>query len=101
MKYHTHLLTLTGNGTSEWALTKVGTAEERMGVDREIAMLEKKLAEVVHWEERLKVLDGLLSIQEPIDGADDNASVSNAQQVEVENDFHEVEPLTEVEAVSS
>ncbi|TFK71851.1 hypothetical protein BDN72DRAFT_399640 [Pluteus cervinus] len=67
MKYHTRLLTLVGNGTSEWTLSRAGTAEERMGVDKEIAVLEGKLSEVKEWEERLKVLDGLLAVQVPID----------------------------------
>jgi ATP-binding cassette subfamily D (ALD) long-chain fatty acid import protein len=45
-------------------MTRVGTAEERMGVDREITTLEKKLAEKDAWEQRLKELDTLLSVQE-------------------------------------
>jgi ATP-binding cassette subfamily D (ALD) long-chain fatty acid import protein len=45
-------------------MTRVGTAEERMGVDREIITLENKLAEQGAWEQRLKELDALLSVQE-------------------------------------
>ncbi|KAG5653735.1 hypothetical protein H0H81_010992 [Sphagnurus paluster] len=63
MKYHTHLLTLSGDG-ARWTLAQVGTAEERMGIDREVASLESKLADVEKWEKRLKELDGLLSAQE-------------------------------------
>ncbi|KAJ6577472.1 ABC transporter transmembrane region 2-domain-containing protein [Mycena capillaripes] len=63
-KYHTLLLTLTGDGSSRWTMTRVGTAEERMGVDREIITLEEKLAEQHTWEQRLKELDALLSVQE-------------------------------------
>ncbi|KAF7351077.1 hypothetical protein MSAN_01670100 [Mycena sanguinolenta] len=63
-KYHTLLLTLTGGGSSRWTMTRVGTAEERMGVDREISTLETKLAEKEAWEARLKELDALLSVQE-------------------------------------
>ncbi|KAJ7236266.1 ABC transporter transmembrane region 2-domain-containing protein [Mycena haematopus] len=63
-KYHTLLLTLTGDGSSRWTMTRVGTAEERMGVDREIVTLENKLAEKDAWEERLKELNALLSVQE-------------------------------------
>ncbi|KAJ7275087.1 ABC transporter transmembrane region 2-domain-containing protein [Mycena rebaudengoi] len=63
-KYHTLLLTLAGDGAGQWTLTRVGTAEERMGVDREIATLEEKLAEKDAWERRVKELDGLLSVQE-------------------------------------
>jgi ATP-binding cassette, subfamily D (ALD), peroxisomal long-chain fatty acid import protein len=63
-KYHTHLLTLSGDGTGSWMLTRVGTDEERMGIDREIATLEAKLAEVDAQEERLRELDALLGVQE-------------------------------------
>ena len=35
-----------------------------MGIDREIATLENKLAEVDDWEKRVKELNGLLSVQE-------------------------------------
>ncbi|KAJ7672180.1 ABC transporter transmembrane region 2-domain-containing protein [Mycena polygramma] len=63
-KYHTLLLTLTGDGSARWTMTRVGTAEERMGVDREISTLEEKLAEQGAWETRLKELDALLSVQE-------------------------------------
>lgn len=65
MKYHTHLLTLSGDGLAQWTLTRVGTAEERMGIDREISSLEGKLADVEKWELRVKELDGLLAAQEP------------------------------------
>ncbi|KAJ6488117.1 ABC transporter transmembrane region 2-domain-containing protein [Mycena vitilis] len=63
-KYHTLLLTLTGDGSARWTMTRVGTAEERMGVDREISTLEEKLAEQGAWETRLKELDAMLSVQE-------------------------------------
>ncbi|KAK7055308.1 ABC transporter transmembrane region 2-domain-containing protein [Favolaschia claudopus] len=63
-KYHTLLLTLTGDGSSRWTMTRVGTAEERMGIDREIDTLEGKLAEKDAWEQRVKELDALLSVQE-------------------------------------
>lgn len=64
-RYHTQLLTLTGDGTGSWTLTRVGTAEERVGIDREIANLEEKLKDVNKWEERIKELDRMLSVQEP------------------------------------
>lgn len=63
-KYHNQLLTLNGDGTGSWTLSRVGTAEERMGIDREIVTLETKLAEVDDWEERVTELNGLLSAQE-------------------------------------
>ncbi|KAG6821367.1 hypothetical protein H0H93_014164 [Arthromyces matolae] len=64
MKYHTHLLTLKGDSSGGWTLAQVGTAEERMGIDREISTLESKLADVEKWERRVKELDVLLSTQE-------------------------------------
>ena len=67
MKYHTNLLTLAGDGSGRWTLSRVGTAEELMGIDREVISLEAKLAEVDNWERRVKELDGLLSAQEPTD----------------------------------
>ena len=80
MKYHTQLLTLdmgvngagagTGAGTgagneaeavqSRWTLSKIGTVEERMEMDREMKSLEERLGEVGNWEARVKELDGLL-----------------------------------------
>ncbi|TFK39278.1 ABC transporter transmembrane region 2-domain-containing protein [Crucibulum laeve] len=65
-KYHTQLLALSGDGSSRWTLSRVGTAEERMGIDREIITLEKKLADVEKWEKRVKELEGLLSITEKV-----------------------------------
>jgi len=67
IKYHTRLLTLTGDGGGGWTLSRIGTAEERMGIDREIATLEDKLAEVEDWEKRVDELNGLLSIQDTDD----------------------------------
>jgi len=59
-KYHTQLLTLAGDGTGRWTLSQVGTAEERMGLDREIGMLQSKLKEVEKWERRVKDLEVML-----------------------------------------
>lgn len=64
MKYHTQLLTITGDGTGSWTLSKLGTAEERMELDREIAALEGKLADVEGWEKRLRELAKALSVKE-------------------------------------
>ena len=41
----------------------MGTEEERMGVDREIRILEERLAEVEGWEKRVKELEQLLGVQ--------------------------------------
>jgi len=43
MRYHTQLLTLVGEGTGRWTLSQLGTAEERLSVGREIALIEKKV----------------------------------------------------------
>lgn len=53
-------MTLTGDGTGSWTLTRVGTEEERMGIGREIEVLRRKLKEVETWEERVKALEVLL-----------------------------------------
>jgi len=63
MKYHTQLLTLSGDGTGSYTLTRIGTAEERMGIDREIQTLRSKLQEVDKWEARVQELGKLLSVQ--------------------------------------
>jgi len=59
-KYHTQLLTLLGDGTGNWTLARIGTVEARVGIEREIGMLESKLKEVEQWEGRVKELEGLL-----------------------------------------
>ncbi|KAI0042342.1 hypothetical protein FA95DRAFT_1547661 [Auriscalpium vulgare] len=59
-KYHTQLLTLTGDGAGSWTLARIGTAEARMGIDREIGMLKGKLKEVERWEGRVRELEGML-----------------------------------------
>ncbi|KAI0264669.1 ABC transporter transmembrane region 2-domain-containing protein [Gloeopeniophorella convolvens] len=71
-KYHTQLLTLSGDGTGSWTLAKIGTAEARMGIDREIALLQEKLKEVEGWEARVKELGVLLGPQ----GADSAESTA-------------------------
>ncbi|KAI9459179.1 ABC transporter transmembrane region 2-domain-containing protein [Lactarius psammicola] len=62
-KYHTQLLTLSGDGTGSWTLARIGTAEARMGIDREIGMLQSKLKEVEGWERRVKELEVMLGPQ--------------------------------------
>ena len=62
-KYHTQLLTINGDGTGSWSLSRVGTAEERMELDREIIALEEKLSEVDNWEGRVRELTKLLSTE--------------------------------------
>ncbi|EJT99192.1 hypothetical protein DACRYDRAFT_82277 [Dacryopinax primogenitus] len=62
IKYHTRLLKILGDGRGGWELTKVGTEEERMEVDREIGELERRLGEVGGWEGRLGVIKGELGV---------------------------------------
>ena len=59
-KYHTQLLTLLGDGTGNWTLARIGTVEARVGIEREIGMLESKLKEVEQWERRVNELEVLL-----------------------------------------
>ena len=40
-----------------------GIGEGKSGWDREIALLEKKLANVKVWEERVRELEGMLSVR--------------------------------------
>jgi ATP-binding cassette subfamily D (ALD) long-chain fatty acid import protein len=62
-KYHTQLLTLSGDGTRSWTLARIGTAEARIGIDREIGMLESRLKEVERWESRVKEIEVLLGAE--------------------------------------
>ncbi|EGO29364.1 hypothetical protein SERLADRAFT_445189 [Serpula lacrymans var. lacrymans S7.9] len=64
MKYHKQLLTLTGDGSGRWTLSRVGGAEERMEMDREIVELEARLEEVGKWESRVEELEGLLRVRD-------------------------------------
>ena len=57
-------MTVAGDGTGRWTLKRIGTAEERMDMDREIVTLENKLAEVEKWETRVKELERLLKVQD-------------------------------------
>ncbi|KAL1678124.1 ABC transporter transmembrane region 2-domain-containing protein [Schizophyllum commune] len=66
MKYHTKLLTLAGDGTGQWTLAQIGTAEERVGIEREIAALEERLEQTEAWEARLGELDRMLAAQEGV-----------------------------------
>ncbi|KAG2003640.1 ATP-binding cassette transporter [Coprinopsis cinerea AmutBmut pab1-1] len=86
MKYHTQLLTLTGEGTGEWTLSRLGTAEERLSVDREIHLLEAKLAEVDQWERRVAELEKLLGPESAESSSEDREdAVSEAGVSETES----------------
>ncbi|KAF4616465.1 hypothetical protein D9613_008752 [Agrocybe pediades] len=72
MKYHKQLLTLhgpSGDSPGKWTLSRVGTPEERMSLQKEIKVLEEKLHEVEAWEKRVKELETLLGVQEGVDDA--------------------------------
>jgi len=77
-KYHNQILTLhgptatIGSSPGKWILARVGTPEERMSVQNEIRVLEDKLKEVDGWEVRVKELEALLSVQEGVDGTENN-----------------------------
>ncbi|KZT53712.1 hypothetical protein CALCODRAFT_439721 [Calocera cornea HHB12733] len=62
IKYHTRLLKILGDGRGGWELSKVGTEEARMEVDREIGELEHRLGEVGQWEGRLEEIKGELGM---------------------------------------
>jgi len=73
MKYHHQLLTLHGPSGTEpgkWTLSRIGTPEERMSLQREIKVLEEKLQEVEGWEKRVKELEVLLGVEEGVGGDD-------------------------------
>jgi len=61
-KYHTRLLTLTGDGSGSWRETRIGTEEERMGIEKEIATLEGRLKEVDGWEKRVREVAAELGV---------------------------------------
>jgi len=62
IKYHTRVLTLRGDASGGWSETRVGTEEQSVGVEREIASLEAKLSEVSKWEGRLKEVAAELGV---------------------------------------
>ncbi|KAF0513138.1 ABC transporter transmembrane region 2-domain-containing protein [Gigaspora margarita] len=50
-KYHTHLLRIGDEGTCEFST--IGTEQERMTLDKEVATLEAKLKDVDSWKSRI------------------------------------------------
>ncbi|KAI0088220.1 ABC transporter transmembrane region 2-domain-containing protein [Irpex rosettiformis] len=64
MKFHTLLLTINGDVNGTWTLSQLGTAEERMELDREIIAIEEKLKGVEGWERRVEELTKALSVQD-------------------------------------
>ena len=52
-KYHTFTLSLgLGNDGSDWDFERIGTAEEKMNVERELQELRARLAKVEEWKTR-------------------------------------------------
>ena len=98
MKYHNQLLTLAGEGTGKWSLSRLGTAEERLSVDREIHMLEEKLAEVQQWESRVAELEKLLGPEgaRMTEAAEDELEGTDASSVADSEAFSETDSTVEI-----
>ncbi len=62
IKYHSHLLTLKGDASGSWTEQQVGTEEQNLSMDKEIAAIEAKLAEVKDWEARVKEIAAALGV---------------------------------------
>lgn len=61
-RYHTFNLTLgLGDDGSEWEYERIGTDEEKMGVEREVQELKEKLSQVKHWKARRDAIDDELA----------------------------------------
>jgi ATP-binding cassette, subfamily D (ALD), peroxisomal long-chain fatty acid import protein len=57
-KYHTFNLTLgLGDEGEVWDLKKIGTEEEKMGVESELAALRKRLEQVENWKKRREEIE--------------------------------------------
>lgn len=57
-RYHTFNLSLGGGDDgNEWAFTRIGTVEEKMGVERELGELRERLEKVKEWENRKLEID--------------------------------------------
>ena len=57
-KYHTFNLSLgLGDDGSDWAFERIGTAEEKMNVERELQELRERLAKVEEWKGRREEIE--------------------------------------------
>ncbi|KAF6753720.1 ATP-binding cassette transporter [Ephemerocybe angulata] len=83
IRYHNQLLTLVGEGTGRWTLSRIGTAEERLSIGKEIKVLEQKLSDVDAWEQRVKELERMLGPEQQWDGE------TTPENVDVDADDHE------------
>jgi ATP-binding cassette subfamily D (ALD) long-chain fatty acid import protein len=60
-RYHTFNLSLGGGEDgSEWAFERIGTVEEKMGVERELGELRERLEKVKEWETRKQEIEAEL-----------------------------------------
>lgn len=60
-KYHTYNLTLgLGNEGEHWQFEQIGTAKEKLGVERELQELRKRLDKVDEWKQRREEIDAEL-----------------------------------------
>jgi len=62
IKYHSRLLTLKGDASGSWTEQQVGTEEQNLSMDKEIASIEAKLAEVKEWEVRVNEIAAELGV---------------------------------------
>ncbi|KKY27998.1 putative peroxisomal abc transporter [Phaeomoniella chlamydospora] len=61
-KYHTYNLTLgLGDLGDEWEIQRIGTDEEKLGVERELAELKRKMESVDEWKKRKHVIEAELN----------------------------------------
>jgi ATP-binding cassette, subfamily D (ALD), peroxisomal long-chain fatty acid import protein len=73
-KYHTYNLQLgLGDEGLDWEMMRIGTAEEKLGVEKEINDLREKLAKVEAWEKRRAEIQQELS-QDLVVGAVESSS---------------------------
>ena len=57
-KFHTFNLTLgLGEEGEEWELQRIGTEEEKMGVEKELAELRRRLGQVEEWKRRREEIE--------------------------------------------
>jgi len=60
-RYHTFNLSLGGGEDgSEWTFERIGTVEEKMGVERELGELRERLEKVKEWETRKQEIEAEL-----------------------------------------
>jgi ATP-binding cassette subfamily D (ALD) long-chain fatty acid import protein len=92
-KYHTHNLQLgLGDEGYDWALVRVGTEQEKLGLQREIDDLTRKLAMVDEWARRKREIDHELNRVLVVDGQGGTAELEEPAYAAAES---ETPPETE------